>query len=142
MSQPLRFFRSSIAVAALASLTASAADFPAKPVRLITPFPPGGSVDSLRKDVRDRGRSIRDIFSTTIMGADNPPGMELTTGNNMAVSLSGDDTELLTGYWEKLSDGGMVMMPLEKQMWGDVFGMCTDRFGVSWLVNIAGGDAG
>ena len=78
----------------------------------------------------------------TIMGADNPPGMELTTGNNMAVSLSGDDTDELTGYWEKLSDGGIVMMPLEKQMWGDVFGMCTDRFGISWLVNIAGGDAG
>jgi PhnB protein len=74
----------------------------------------------------------------TIMGADNPPGMDLTTGNNMSVSLSGDDTDLLTGYWEKLSDGGIVMMPLEKQMWGDVFGMCTDRFGVSWLVNIAG----
>ena len=29
-------------------------------------------------------------------------------------------------------------MPLEKQMWGDEFGMCTDRFGVAWMVNIAG----
>ena len=29
-------------------------------------------------------------------------------------------------------------MPLEKQMWGDEFGMCTDRFGVQWMVNIAG----
>jgi PhnB protein len=27
-------------------------------------------------------------------------------------------------------------MPLEKQMWGDEFGMCVDRFGVDWLVNI------
>ncbi len=27
-------------------------------------------------------------------------------------------------------------MPLEKQMWGDVFGMCTDRFGISWMVDI------
>jgi PhnB protein len=30
------------------------------------------------------------------------------------------------------------MMPLEKATWGDTFGMCTDRFGVNWLVNIAG----
>jgi PhnB protein len=30
------------------------------------------------------------------------------------------------------------MMPLEKQMWGDEFGMCTDKFGISWMVNIAG----
>jgi PhnB protein len=72
----------------------------------------------------------------TLMGADNPPGMELTTGNNMAVSLSGDDDAELRGYWDKLSDGATVTMPLEKQMWGDVFGMCIDRFGISWMVNI------
>lgn len=37
--------------------------------------------------------------------------------------------------------GGEVHMPLEKQMWGDLFGQCADRFGVTWLVNIrsAGG---
>ena len=34
------------------------------------------------------------------------------------------------------------MMPLEKQMWGDEFGMLTDRFGVAWMVNIAGSDQG
>jgi PhnB protein len=71
----------------------------------------------------------------TLMGADNPPGMEHQPGNNMAVSLSGDDEDL-RGYWEWLSEGGMVMVPLEKQMWGDEFGMCADRFGVSWMVNI------
>jgi PhnB protein len=73
----------------------------------------------------------------TLMGADAPPGTELTFGNNMSVSLSGDDSDDLRRYWERLSDGGMVQVPLERQMWGDVFGMCTDRFGISWLVNIA-----
>ena len=57
-------------------------------------------------------------------------------GDNIAVSLSGDDADDLRGYWEKLSDGGTVTMPLEKQMWGDEFGMCIDRFGISWMVNI------
>jgi PhnB protein len=75
----------------------------------------------------------------TIMGADNPPGSELVSGNSMAVSLSGDDEAELRGYWEKLSDGATVTLPLDKQMWGDVFGMCTDRFGIQWMVNIAQG---
>ncbi|MFJ2260780.1 VOC family protein [Streptomyces sp. NPDC087844] len=72
----------------------------------------------------------------TLMGADTPPGMEYTPGGNFSVSLSGDDESELRGYWEKLSAGGTVSVPLEKQMWGDVFGMCTDRFGIPWMVNI------
>ncbi|MFF7736321.1 MULTISPECIES: VOC family protein [unclassified Streptomyces] len=73
----------------------------------------------------------------TLMGADNPPGMESEQGGSYSVSLSGDDDAELRGYWEKLSAGGSVAVPLEKQMWGDVFGMCTDRFGVPWMVNIS-----
>ncbi|HEX9774375.1 MAG TPA: VOC family protein [Actinomycetota bacterium] len=72
----------------------------------------------------------------TLMASDSPPGMEIQAGNNIAVSLSGEDADDLGGYWEKLSAGGDVQMPLEKQVWGDTFGMCTDRFGISWMVNI------
>ncbi len=73
----------------------------------------------------------------TLMGADVAPGMEHEPGNNIAVSLSGDDAAELRGYWEKLSAGGTVTVPLETQMWGDEFGMCVDRFGIAWMVNIA-----
>ena len=73
----------------------------------------------------------------TLMGADTPPGMDFDPGSNIAVSLSGDDAAELRGYWEKLSDGSTVTVPLEKQMWGDEFGMCIDRFGIAWMVNIA-----
>ena len=73
----------------------------------------------------------------TLMASDMPPGMEHSPGNNMAVSLSGDDGDELRSYWEKLSAGGTVTMPFEKQMWGDEFGMCVDRFGVSWMVNVS-----
>ncbi|MFJ8079010.1 VOC family protein [Streptomyces sp. NPDC096205] len=72
----------------------------------------------------------------TLMGADSPPGMEVKAGNNIAVSVSGDDDAALRGYWEKLSADSQVSVPLDKQMWGDVFGMCTDRFGVSWMIDI------
>src|ERR1044072_4657706 len=54
----------------------------------------------------------------TLMGADTPPGMDYTPGTTMTVSLSGDDVDELTGYWEQLSDGGNVGVPLERQMWG------------------------
>jgi PhnB protein len=74
----------------------------------------------------------------TLMGADTPNSMDYQPASGFSVSLSGDDETTLRGYWEQLSDGGTVVMPLEKAPWGDTFGMCVDRFGISWLVNIAG----
>ena len=73
----------------------------------------------------------------TLMASDTPPGMDFNPGNNITISLSGDDEQELRGYWEKLSEGANVIMPLEKQMWGDVYGQCTDKFGVQWMVDIA-----
>lgn len=72
----------------------------------------------------------------TLMGSDTPPGMDFNPGNNITISLSGDDEQELRGYWEKLTEGANVTMPLEKQMWGDVYGQCTDKFGVQWMVDI------
>lgn len=79
----------------------------------------------------------------TLMASDTPDGMEFTPGAQIAISLSGDgdDAEAIRGYWEALSDGATVTMPLEKQVWGDEFGQVTDRFGIGWLVNIGGGAA-
>jgi PhnB protein len=72
----------------------------------------------------------------TLMASDTPAGMQRNPGDTITISLSGDDADSLRGYWEKLSDGGTVTMPLEKQMWCDEFGMCTDKFGIPWMVNV------
>jgi PhnB protein len=72
----------------------------------------------------------------TLMAADNPPHEKFEPGNNMSISLSGDSGDELRGYFEKLAEGGTITVPLEKQMWGDEFGMCIDRFGIAWMVNI------
>jgi PhnB protein len=72
----------------------------------------------------------------TLMASDAPSGMEVRGGSDISVSLSGDDADLRE-YFAKLSDGGSVTMPLEKQVWGDEFGMCVDPFGVQWMVNIS-----
>jgi PhnB protein len=101
----------------------------------LTTFGEYGAQDSPEADKIMHGMLESDS-GFTLMGADTPPGMEHNPGNNMSVSLSGDDADELRGYWEKLSDGGTVSVALEKQMWGDEFGMCADQFGITWLVNI------
>jgi PhnB protein len=73
-----------------------------------------------------------------LMASDTPNQMDYQPGNNFSVSLSGDDDPVLRGYWEALSADGAVTMALETAPWGDTFGMCVDRFGVAWLVNISG----
>jgi len=73
----------------------------------------------------------------TLMGADTPNSMSYTPGDNYSVSLSGEDEAELRRFWEGLSAGGTVTMPLERAPWGDLFGMCADKFGVNWLINIA-----
>jgi PhnB protein len=72
----------------------------------------------------------------TIMGADVTSEMQYQAPAGFSMSLSGDDGDALRGYFAKLSAGGAVTMPLDKQVWGDEFGMCVDQFGISWLVNI------
>jgi PhnB protein len=73
----------------------------------------------------------------TLMASDTAPGMPHHPGNNITCSLSGDPGEGLEQAWEKLSDGGTISMPFEKQVWGDLYGMCTDKFGIPWMVNVA-----
>ena len=74
----------------------------------------------------------------TIFASDPPPGMPVTSGTNITVSISGDDTEQLRSYWAGLTAGAEITMPLEMQMWGDEYGAFTDRYGIPWMVNISG----
>lgn len=72
-----------------------------------------------------------------LMGSDTPPGLDRHPGRTVTLTLHGDDADRLRGYWDRLVDGGRIDMPLEKQMWGDVYGQCADKFGVIWMFNIA-----
>ena len=75
-----------------------------------------------------------------LMAADTPNSMDLAVGENVSVSVSGDDESVMRGWWEALGAGGTVTMPLEEAPWGGLFGMCTDRFGIHWMFSV--GDAG
>ena len=71
-----------------------------------------------------------------LMAADTAPGMPFNPGNTITVSLSGDPGEGLEEVWEKLADGGTVQLPFEKQMWGDLYGQLTDKFGIPWMIDV------
>ncbi|MET8311047.1 VOC family protein [Micromonospora sp. NPDC005173] len=72
----------------------------------------------------------------TLMASDTAPGMNHVPGRNIAISLSGDNADELRGYWDQLSANGSVLVPMEKQMWGDEYGQCVDPYGIDWMVNI------
>jgi PhnB protein len=79
----------------------------------------------------------------TLMASDTPKSMDYAPGSTITISLSGkpeDDAEL-RGYWERLSEGATITMPLDKAPWGDVFGMLTDRFGTAWMMSIGTEDS-
>lgn len=74
--------------------------------------------------------------SIVFMASDGNPLSEVKFGDSVNLSLNGPDNEELTEYFNKLAEGGKILMPLEKQFWGDKFGMLTDKFGINWMVNI------
>ena len=92
-----------------------------------------GSADA----VRIMHGQLETAAGYTLMAADVTSEMPYQPPAGFSVSLSGDDGDALHGYWNKLCAGGTVTMPMQKQVWGDEFGMCVDQFGVSWLVNIS-----
>jgi PhnB protein len=74
--------------------------------------------------------------SLSLMASDGQPSQKVKFGDNIHMSIAGQDNGKLTDVFSKLGRGGKVDMPLAKQFWGDTFGMVTDKFGVHWMVNI------
>lgn len=72
-----------------------------------------------------------------LMGTDalESMGHKLTIGNNFHISISPESEEETNKLFNSLSAGGKVSVPLAKMFWGAYFGMFTDKFGVSWMVN-------
>ena len=94
------------------------------------------------QDPSDADKVLHGQLETTrgyvLMASDTPTSMSRSETNNVSMSLSGDgdDAEELRGYFAALSDDGTVLEPLTQAPWGDEFGMVTDRFGITWLVNV------
>jgi predicted 3-demethylubiquinone-9 3-methyltransferase (glyoxalase superfamily) len=90
----------------------------------------------------------KNVFNEVEIIADNPVAvtfrlydlrfMNLNGGAGFPINQSisffvnADSTEELDAIWEKLSEGGNIMMPLNKYPWSEKYGWCSDRFGVNW----------
>ena len=98
----------------------------------------GVSEDHTERDKIMRAR-LESADGLVLMGADTPNAVELVTGTSISLALSGghEDEPELRSHWEKLTARGTVTLPLGRPPWGGLFGMCTDKFGVRWMVSIA-----
>lgn len=60
---------------------------------------------------------------------------DLVQGNNFSISVDADSKEDADRLFSGLSAGGNVTMPMADTFWGSYFGMCTDKFGINWMVS-------
>ena len=74
------------------------------------------------------------VGQTSIMGADSPKGRH-KTAQGIVESITDSDLAKAENIFKALSEGGSVQMAFAETFWAKGFGMCTDRFGIPWMVN-------
>ena len=71
----------------------------------------------------------------TILGYDASPDTPLTDGTNMHLGVDMDTADSAKTAFDDLSKGGQVHTPFQETSWGALYGRCTDKFGISWMIN-------
>ncbi|MGY5882960.1 VOC family protein [Modestobacter lacusdianchii] len=73
-----------------------------------------------------------------VMAYDVPGSLPYAPGERpFFVSVRGEDADEVTRYWQALSEGATVVQPLAPAGWAPLYGMLTDRFGVTWVLDVA-----
>lgn len=94
--------------------------------------------ENLPENERNRIMHISlQVGDELLMASDIMPsmGQTLTVGNNNYISIFPDSREQADEFFNGLSAGGTIEMPMEDQFWGDYFGSFQDKFGVHWMIN-------
>lgn len=107
----------------------------------MTTFGEGGMTGSSEENKDLIMHAVLENGTLTFMASDSGNVDGVKVGDNISLSISGADDEVITKYFNGLSEGGKVTMPLEKAPWGDKFGMFIDKFGIHWMVNISVGQS-
>lgn len=76
------------------------------------------------------------IGGSNVMFSDTFPGMPYTQGNNFSLSLVTKNREEIQSAYDKLKDGGEVVMELQKTFWSELYGSVVDKFGIQWQFNL------
>ncbi|MGH2648160.1 MAG: VOC family protein [Ginsengibacter sp.] len=88
------------------------------------------------EDYKDKVMHARFVFDgNMIMVSDVFKGQVVSTDGNIQLSVDVEDENKLGNIFNKMAEGGRVIMPLQDQFWGARFGMLQDKFGVSWMFN-------
>jgi PhnB protein len=103
-------------------------------------MPPQEGMPSLPPEMAEKIMHVSLPISkeTILMGSDTGGdwGKHIVMGNNFSISVGGKDIEEGKRIFEGLSAGGKITMPYAETFWGAMFGSCTDKFGVNWMINI------
>ncbi|MDA0563603.1 VOC family protein [Streptomonospora sp. S1-112] len=106
-------------------------------VTVITYKDMGGAPDEAESDWVVWGEVAADN-GFHVMAYDVPSQQPWDQGRNpFFVSVRGDDTDEISALWEKLAKGSTVIQPLEPSQWAPLYGMLTDRFGITWVLDVA-----
>ena len=80
---------------------------------------------------------VTDAGGPRVMAYDVPSMLPWSPGDSpFFLSLRGDQAEEITPYWDKLAVGSTVIVPLAPSQWAPLYGMLTDRFGITWVVDV------
>lgn len=101
-------------------------------------IPPMEGMPPITEDEANRIMHIALPISreTVLMGSDASSNSgDVTFGNNFSISINPDSKEEADRIFNRLSEGGKIIMPMDNTFWGAYFGMFTDKFGINWMVN-------
>ena len=84
---------------------------------------------------RDKILHARLLVGDGVLMASDAPPDHYKTPQGFTVSLQLTDVAEGERIFKALSEGGTVQMPFAETFWSPAFGMCTDRFGIPWIVN-------
>lgn len=102
-------------------------------------MPPSEDGQGMPDDQKNRIMHVSLPISneTAIMGSDTGGewAASFIAGNNFSVSINVDSRAEADKIFNGLSQGGHVTMPLSDTFWGSYFGMCTDKFGINWMMS-------
>lgn len=89
--------------------------------------------DDIKEKIMHMGLAISD--HCMLMGSDGI-GEPLIQGNNYTIAITPDSDAEAKRIFSALSANGEIKIPLEPQFWGSLFGLCVDKFGVQWMVDL------
>ncbi len=73
-----------------------------------------------------------------VMAYDVPTDLGWHRGDrSFFVSLQSGDAEEIRSHWTRLAEGASIHQDLAPSAWSPLYGMLTDRFGVTWVISVA-----